>query len=147
MQKDSGLNDTRTRAALGMKKEKCSLLYIDSSRLSFLCVILERSEESRFFFVGLSLCHSEPLRRRIPESFSATLKTNSEVREFQVAPSWEIGARPRVLRLSGVWKAATQNRNRRRLRAAVRRPEANSIRSRCSLRQDDSSDALLASSG
>jgi|BogFormECP03_OM3_1039632.scaffolds.fasta_scaffold23478_1 hypothetical protein len=49
MQKDSGLNDTWTRAALGMKKEKCSLLYIDSSRLSFLCVILERSEESRFF--------------------------------------------------------------------------------------------------
>jgi hypothetical protein len=37
--------------------------------------------------------------------------------------------------------AATKNRNRRRLRSAVRDP---SIRSRCSLRQDDSRDAALA---
>ena len=37
--------------------------------------------------------------------------------------------------------AATQNRNRRRWRPAVRRPEATSIRSRCSLRQDDRKDA------
>src|SRR5271166_5002466 len=37
---------------------------------SFLCVILERSEESRTLFFDFSLCHSEPLRRKIPEALA-----------------------------------------------------------------------------
>ena len=51
-------------------------------------------------------------------------------------PVFEIAQRSLFL-----WDAATKNRNRRRLRPAVRDP---SIRSRCSLRQDDRRDAALA---
>src|SRR5271167_3076655 len=45
-------------------------MYIDWSCASLLCVILERSEESRTLFFDFSLCHSEPLRRRIPEALA-----------------------------------------------------------------------------
>src|SRR5271155_1216199 len=53
------------------------------------CVILERSEESRrlFFglFFGLSLCHSEPLRRRIPRVFF--LRRNTQDPEIGILRS------------------------------------------------------------
>src|ERR1700735_4901276 len=61
---------TRRRKSALNDSRKCSVVFVDSSRLFFsLCHSRAKRRIPESFSLTLSLCHSEPLRRRIPGAF------------------------------------------------------------------------------